>query len=263
VRHDLRPGIPVHVDPQVGRDLERQGILPSDLVRKAGGGNDRLLERDTGLGANEVRVEVRPDQRHDPAAEGCDRRLVGRSVRQRDVEGSKLAGRVNDEHLLLLGEAATKDRNGEDLPRCAGHVFADGEGLFPVDLNDWERAVIDAEIARTGFVAWYRNPGSATPASPRIAYLNDQDDWASLQPDFIVVSRRTDGTLGASIVDPHGDYLADARAKLQALAAFAERFGDRFVRIESVAKVEDGSLRVLDLGDPDAQAECLPSRVAR
>jgi hypothetical protein len=142
-------------------------------------------------------------------------------------------------------------------------VFADGEGLFPVDLNDWERAVIDAEIARTGFVAWYRNPGSATPASPRIAYLNDQDDWASLQPDFIVVSRRTDGTLGASIVDPHGDYLADARAKLQALAAFAERFGDRFVRIESVAKVEDGSLRVLDLGDPDAQAECLPSRVAR
>ena len=153
--------------------------------------------------------------------------------------------------------AATKDRNGEDLPRYAGHVFADGEGLFPVDLNDWERAVIEAEIARTGFVAWYRNPGSATPASLRIAYLNDQDEWASLQPDFLVVSRRTDGTLGASIVDPHGDYLADARAKLQALAAFAEGFGDRFVRIESVAKVEDGSLRVLDLADPAVRAEVL------
>ncbi len=68
-------------------------------------------------------------------------------------------------------------------------------------------------------------------------------EWASLQPDFIVVSRRSDGTLGASIVDPHGDHLADARAKIQALASFAEQFGDRFVRIESVAKVEDGSLR--------------------
>ena len=66
-----------------------------------------------------------------------------------------------------------------------------------------------------GFVAWYRNPGSATPASLRIAYQNDEEEWASLQPDFIVVSRRTDGTLGASIVDPHGDYLADARAKLR------------------------------------------------
>lgn len=151
--------------------------------------------------------------------------------------------------------AATKDRNGEDLPRYAGHVFADGEGLFPVDLNDWERSVVEAEIARTGFIAWYRNPGSATPASLRIAYLNDQDGWASLQPDFLVVSRRTDGTLGASIVDPHGDHLADARAKIRALAAFAEQFSDRFVRIESVAKVEDGSLRVLDLADPAVRAE--------
>ena len=79
----------------------------------------------------------------------------------------------------------------------------------------------------------------------------------SREPDFIVVSRRSDGTLGASIVDPHGDYLADARAKLQALAEFAEQFGDRFVRIESVAKVDDGSLRVLDLGDPIVRADVL------
>ncbi len=42
-----------------------------------------------------------------------------------------------------------------------------------------------------GFVAWYRNPGSATPASLRIAYQNDEGEWASLQPDFIVVSRRS------------------------------------------------------------------------
>ena len=139
----------------------------------------------------------------------------------------------------------------------ASHVFADADGTYPADLNDWERTVVETELARDGFVAWYRNPGSATPASLRIAYQNDEEEWASLQPDFIVVSRRTDGTLGASIVDPHGDYLADARAKLQALAAFAERFGDRFVRIESVAKVEDGSLRVLDLADPAVRAEVL------
>ena len=115
--------------------------------------------------------------------------------------------------------------------------------------------VVEAELARSGFEAWYRNPGSATPASLRIAYQNDEEVWASLQPDFVVVSRRSDGSLGASIVDPHGDYLADARAKLQALAAFAEQFGDRFVRIESVAKVDDGSLRVLDLADPAVRAE--------
>ena len=34
-----------------------------------------------------------------------------------------------------------------------------------------------------------------------------------------------------------------------------DAWGDRFVRIESVAKVEDGSLRVLDLADPAVRAE--------
>jgi len=153
--------------------------------------------------------------------------------------------------------AATKDRNGDELPRYARHLYADGTGMFPVELNDWERRVVEAEVGRRDFVAWYRNPGSATPASLRIAYQDDAGEWASLQPDFIIVSRRTDRTLGASIVDPHGDYLADARAKLQALAAFAEQFSDRFVRIESVAKVDDGSLRVLDLADPAVRAELL------
>jgi hypothetical protein len=153
--------------------------------------------------------------------------------------------------------AATKDRQGDDLARYPGHIYSDGAGLFPVDLNDWERRVVETEAKRHGFVAWYRNPASATPASLRIAYQDDQKEWASLQPDFIVVSRRSDGTLGASIIDPHGDYLADARAKLQALARFAERYGKRFVRVESVAMVDDGDLRVLDLLDPAVRGEVI------
>ncbi len=65
-----------------------------------------------------------------------------------------------------------------------------------------------------------------------------------------MVSRRDDGSLGASIVDPHGDHLADALAKLRALADFAETHGERFVRVVSVARGTDGSLRALDLLEP-------------
>ena len=65
--------------------------------------------------------------------------------------------------------------------------------------------------------------------------------------------RLSERSLGASIIDPHGDYLADARAKLQALAKVAEVHGDHFVRIESVAKGDDGSLRVLDFTDPQVR----------
>lgn len=89
----------------------------------------------------------------------------------------------------------------------------------------------------------------------RIAYQNDAGAWASLQVDFIVVSRRDDGSLGASIVDPHGDDLADAEAKLLALAQFAEDHGDEFVRIWSVSSTGGGSLRYLDLQDAAVREE--------
>ncbi len=145
--------------------------------------------------------------------------------------------------------AATRKSNGEELPTYAGHLYSDARGRFPAELNSWERTVIEAEIARPTFVAWYRNPSRPNPASLRIAYQNDNDAWASMQVDFVVILRRDDGSLGASIIDPHGDYLADTRPKLQALAKYADDFGDQYVRIESIVKVGD-KLLVLDLHDP-------------
>lgn len=71
--------------------------------------------------------------------------------------------------------------------------------------------------------------------------------------DFLVISRRDDNTVAASIVDPHGDHLADAKFKLRALADYADQYGEEFLRIESVAKADD-KLRVLDLKDEKVRA---------
>lgn len=49
------------------------------------------------------------------------------------------------------------------------------------------------------------------------------------------------------IIDPHGFHLGDALPTLRGLADFTEQFGDEFHRVESVAKMRDGRLRVLDL----------------
>jgi type III restriction enzyme len=154
--------------------------------------------------------------------------------------------------LTINLKAATKDSNkedAEDLPTFAGHLYSDGKGKFPAKLNDWERLVIETELTRQSLVAWYRNPSRAAPSALRIAYADDAGKWGSLQADFIVISRRDDGNLAASIVDPHGDHLADAKAKLRGLADYAEKFSDRYIRIESIAKVTDGRLRSLDLLD--------------
>jgi type III restriction enzyme len=143
--------------------------------------------------------------------------------------------------------AATKTGKGDDLPLYRGHLYSDAAGMFPAELNGWEDPVIATETVRSSFVAWYRNPARPTPASLRIAYQTDAGDWASVQVDFLVVSRKGDGTLGVSIVDPHGDQFADARAKLLALCDYAESHGDAYVRIESIARDGRGLLRVLDL----------------
>ena len=141
----------------------------------------------------------------------------------------------------------TKNSNGAALPTYRGHLYSDESGLFPAELNAWERQVIEHEIHEPTFVAWYRNPSRASPAALRIAYETDSDDWTSLQPDFLIISRRSDGSLGASIVDPHSDHLADAQAKLNALVDYAERYGDEYVRIDSLAENSDGELVALDL----------------
>lgn len=150
-------------------------------------------------------------------------------------------------------KAATKDSgttDAADLPLFDGHLYTDAKGKFPAKLNDWEADVIKTEIKRPSFVAWYRNPSRPIPSSLRIAYLDDAGTWGSLQIDFLVVSQRDDGSLGISVIDPHGDHLADAKAKLRGLANYAEKFGKRYVRIESIARVKEGRLRSLDLLDP-------------
>jgi len=171
----------------------------------------------------------------------------------RKVQEQTSAPEATTVELRANEKTATKDGDGNDLPNFEGHIYSDSDGKYPVRLNDWEATVVNTEIDRPSFVAWYRNPSRPTPNSLRIAYQDETDKWSSLQVDFIIVSRRDDNTLGASIVDPHGDHLADAKAKLRALADFADSHGDQFLRIESVAKAADGTLRSLDLLNADVQ----------
>ncbi len=122
--------------------------------------------------------------------------------------------------------APAEDTDGNVYPTFEHHLYADTDGQFPANLNDWETTVVETELGRKSTVAWYRNPSRAARSALRIAYQDESGTWKSLQVDFLVVSRRDDGTLVASIVDPHGDHLADAKFKLRALADYAETYGD-------------------------------------
>jgi hypothetical protein len=141
----------------------------------------------------------------------------------------------------------TKDGDGNLLPTQAGHLMSAEDGEFPIGaLNAWERRVLEAEMARPDFLAWYRNPGRASDDSLAIAYKDGKGNWRRMCPDFVFF-HGDEHTVGVSIVDPHGFHLGDALSKLRGLADYAEQHGDEFHRIESVAEITGGTPRVLDL----------------
>lgn len=174
-----------------------------------------------------------------------------------------------DTELKTDERVDTVNKDRQTLPTAKLHLLSDANGDWPVEEkmanNTWEMAVLRKELGpdldgkgRTDLVGWYRNPSAAGKHSLRIAY-RDGEAWKSVQPDFIFIERDGSGALRPSILDPHGTHLADAMPKLLALADYAEDYGDRFLRIDSMAAVtrasagDDASLVVLDMLDKDVR----------
>ena len=141
----------------------------------------------------------------------------------------------------------TEDENGNLLETRKQHLMSDHNGDFPIgSLNEWETRVLDSEMAEKDFLAWYRNPSRASEDALAIAYQDSSENWRRMCPDFVFFHGQGDD-IRASIVDPHGYHLADAIYKLRGLANFTAEHGQAFHRIEAVAKMDDDTLRVLDL----------------
>ncbi|MEV0070805.1 DEAD/DEAH box helicase family protein [Amycolatopsis sp. NPDC050768] len=129
------------------------------------------------------------------------------------------------------------------------HLMSDEHGMCPISsLNDWERKVVTAELARDNCVGWYRNPPRQAADSLGIAYRDELGNWRSMHPDFVFFND-VRGEVRPSIVDPHGHHLEDSLAKLQGLARFAQDHGSKFHRIDAVSSVGN-VMRILDLQNP-------------
>jgi type III restriction enzyme len=146
-----------------------------------------------------------------------------------------------------MEKTSSREADGSEklLPTYEHHLLCGKDGTFPAELNTWEANVLDAEMQRRGFQAWYRNPARPSQDSFGAAYI-EHAQLKILRPDFIFFSTQADGVIAADIVDPHGIQLSDALPKLQGLARYAETHPNVFRRVEAIAEV-CGVLRVLDL----------------
>ena len=242
------------------------GVLTADIARKYADHLATGPEDDDGL--FDAHINVAALAQVDGVSEELDREADNICKKWGDEHRVAVKG-LSDERRAVYDEIAgmspepqvieikrprirseeTEDDEGKKLDTRTMHLMADANGNFPIgSLNKWEIAVLDKEMGHSGFKAWYRNPPRPTSDALTIAYQDAQGHWRRVCPDFLFFHGDS-RSMRVSIVDPHGDYLADALPKLRGLAAFAAKHGESFHRIESVARTEDGRLRVLDLMD--------------
>ncbi|HZI19382.1 MAG TPA: DEAD/DEAH box helicase family protein [Pyrinomonadaceae bacterium] len=184
-------------------------------------------------------IKALPDDRQE-----AYRQITALSAEPQDVDLARPVSRFEPT------KAREADGSETDIPTYKQHLLCDEEGFYPVELGDWEKQVLSAELRRSGFRFWYRNPNRPSQDSLGIAYI-EGDDTKVIRPDFIFFAE-DDGEIVADIVDPHGFHLADALPKLKGLARYAETHGHMYRRIEAVAKAGN-ILRVLDLTRVDVR----------
>jgi type III restriction enzyme len=188
-----------------------------------------------------VQIKSLSDERQD-----VYRQLRAWSIDPQDIDIAKPTS--------WMQPTVAREINGAEipLPTYEFHLLCDDDGLFPSEMNAWEVEVLNTEMQRHGFKAWYRNPARSSQDSLGIAYAIGTEHKI-VRPDFIFFAELPDGSIAADIVDPHGTFLSDSLPKLRGMANYAEAHPGIFRRIESVAKFGDG-LRVLDLTDPAVRA---------
>lgn len=135
----------------------------------------------------------------------------------------------------------------------AHHMYIDATGHFVAQLNGWEHAVIEAEIARDDVIGWLRNI-ERKPWALALPYEMG-GEVKPMFPDFLVVRRDGAGLL-VDILEPHAPSLADSYAKAKGLAQFAAKHPGQFGRIELI-RLSGKEIKRLDLAEPDSRAKVL------
>lgn len=126
-------------------------------------------------------------------------------------------GDIVSKHNFRLPEVirVSKDLNGEVY---WDHLFVDNSGSAMIELNGWEKKVIDEERQRDDFVCWLRNPSRGSWALC-IPYELD-NEMKPTYPDFLII--RNDGIgFVVDILEPHDPTRIDNLGKAKGFAEYA------------------------------------------
>lgn len=102
----------------------------------------------------------------------------------------------------------------------SNHLFVDDSGTALINLNGWERKVIEEEQQQEDFVCWLRNPSRGSWALC-IPYEIDSETKPAY-PDFLII--RKDGSeYVVDILEPHDPTRQDNLGKAKGFAEYARQ----------------------------------------
>ena len=149
--------------------------------------------------------------------------------------------------LLVMKEQITAPGQEAKFVR---HLYKPSGSEFPAKLNDWETAVVKAELAKKSLVAWYRNPSGGRDALG-VPYEMEKEK-RTMYPDFIFF-HEVDGSIVAGLVDPHRPDLGDCGPKWTGFARYAADHPTSFRSVRAVIEDGSGQLLGLDLTNADVK----------
>lgn len=178
----------------------------------------------------------------------ADRDFLSEADRQRYDELERESAGKRLKHIEWPTSAVLSD-NYKKYPR---HIIQKSDGLCPLDLNDDEDFVVATELGRSRTVGFYRNPSNNSPKSFSIPYSTSVGRLA-LRPDFIFFVRDVDGKIWPSIIDPHGEFLADTLGKLRGYVEYLREFPDVFKQVLFIGCMGGTERRAISLLREDTQ----------
>jgi type III restriction enzyme len=100
------------------------------------------------------------------------------------------------------------------------HLFVDDSGTAIINLNGWERKVIEEESTQDGFVCWLRNPsrGSWSLCIP----YEMGGETRPTYPDFLII-RKEGPEYIVDILEPHNPTIIDNLGKAKGFAEYARQ----------------------------------------
>ena len=141
------------------------------------------------------------------------------------------------------------------------HLISDAHGLAYFNFNDLEKDVLNHEINGDWTVAWYRNNPRSSNSNFSIVYEISEDNEGQFYPDFLFFERTQDDRIIRTIVDPHGEWLADSVNKLKGYVNYLKKYPDMFQKVLAVTDVSSidkyQKYRYLDMCHPKVQEAVL------